>query len=49
MNNSTLRSVHPDNTVLLSNSQIFIIKQIMKKYNRNESDLITIEKIFVLI
>lgn len=48
MNNSTLRSVHPDNTVLLNNSQIFVIKQIMKKYNRNESDLITIEEIFVL-
>lgn len=48
INNCTLRSIHPDNAVLLKNSQIFVIKKIMKEFNKNESDVITAEEIFVL-
>lgn len=43
-----MRSIKPNNTVLLKNSQIFVIKKIMKKYNRNGSDVITTKEIFVL-
>lgn len=49
INNSIyLRSVRPDNVVLLKNLQVFVIEQIIKKYNENESNVITAEEIFIL-
>jgi hypothetical protein len=47
MYNSTLKSVCPDNLVLLKNKKIFSIEKIMIKLNKYEN-VITEEQIFIL-
>lgn len=47
INNYTLKSVHPDNLVLLKNSKIFIIEKIMRKFDPNKI-VITKEEIFII-